>query len=79
MEVDYNKLRLLIELSKYGNLKDASIKMSRSVSSLSKDLAALRLQLNDALLVRVSGKLQMTSFLENIHSELDNGFKKIDE
>ncbi|MGI9897860.1 LysR family transcriptional regulator [Vibrio natriegens] len=65
-DLDFNLLKTLLVLAEKQNLKKAGITLGLTESAVSKQLTRLREQLNDELFIRMSGKLEPTSYAQSI-------------
>ncbi len=76
--MDYNLLHNLMVMAKSSTLKKAAAKLMRSEGAVSKDLAKLRIQLQDPLITRIEGKNQLSPFMRELLPKLEEGFHQLD-
>ncbi|USD67243.1 LysR family transcriptional regulator [Vibrio sp. SCSIO 43136] len=77
-ELNLNLLRVLVQIAKHGNLKQAGLALGRTESVVSRHLSTLREQLNDPLFVRTRYGLEPTHFTIRFLEEAGNALEVID-
>ena len=78
-DVHFNLIPLLNALLRTKSVTGAARELGISQPAASQGLARLRIQMQDPLLVSISGKMQLTPFAGTITGRLDNLVTEIDE
>ncbi len=79
LDIDYNLLKTLLVVAEKQNLKRAGITLGLTESAVSKQLTRLREQLKDELFIRVSGKLEPTSYALSIIPKIKIALTDLEE
>lgn len=78
-DLDFNLLKMLLVLAEKQNLKKAGLTLGLTESAVSKQLTRLREQLNDELFIRMSGKLEPTSYAHSIIPKIKVALSDLEE